>query len=51
MKNIIQFSVEKGQDGYYTASASDFAIITQAKNLEDLIKISAKQQNFILRKP
>ncbi|MEK7150308.1 MAG: hypothetical protein AAB736_01755 [Patescibacteria group bacterium] len=37
MKNIIQFSVEKGQDGYYTASASDFAIITQAKNLEDLI--------------
>lgn len=38
MKNIIQFSIEKGQDGYYTASANDFAIITQAKNLEDLMK-------------
>ena len=38
MKNIIQFSVEKGQDGYYTASASDFAIVTQAKNFEDLMK-------------
>lgn len=38
MKNIIQFSIEKGQDGCYTASANDFAIITQAKNLEDLMK-------------
>ncbi len=38
MKNIIQFSIEKGQDGYYTASASDFAIVTQAKNFEDLMK-------------
>lgn len=38
MKNIIQFSIEKGQDGYYTASANDFAIITQAKSLEDLMK-------------
>lgn len=38
MKNIIQFSIEKGQDGYYTASANDFAIVTQAKNLEDLMK-------------
>ncbi|OGJ05643.1 hypothetical protein A2456_03505 [Candidatus Nomurabacteria bacterium RIFOXYC2_FULL_36_19] len=36
MKNIIQFSIEKGQDGYYIASANDFAIFTQAKNLEDL---------------
>lgn len=36
MKNIIQFSIEKGQDGYYIATANDFAIITQAKNLEDL---------------
>jgi len=36
MKNIIQFSIEKGQDGYYVASANDFAIVTQAKNLEDL---------------
>lgn len=38
MKNIIQFSIEKGKDGYYTASANDFAIVTQAKNLEDLMK-------------
>lgn len=38
MKNIIHFSIEKGQDGYYTASANDFAIITQAKNLESLMK-------------
>ena len=37
MKNIIQFSIEKGKDGFYTASANDFAIITQAKNLEDLM--------------
>ena len=36
MKNIIQFSIEKGQDGYYVASANDFAIVTQAKSLEDL---------------
>ena len=38
MKNIIQFSIEKGQDGYYVASARDFAIVTQAKALEDLFK-------------
>ncbi len=38
MKNIIQFSVEKGQDGYYVASAMNYAIITHAKTLEDLIK-------------
>ena len=38
MKNIIQFSIGKGQDGYYTASANDFAIVTQAKNFEALIK-------------
>lgn len=36
MKNIIQFSIEKGQDGYYVASANDFAIVTQGKNLEEL---------------
>ena len=36
MKNIIQFSIEKGQDGYYVASANDFAVVTQAKNLEEL---------------
>jgi predicted RNase H-like HicB family nuclease len=37
MKNIIQFTVEKGQDGYYIASASDFAIVTQGKTLEELL--------------
>lgn len=36
MKNIIQFLIEKGQDGYYVASANDFAIVTQAKTLEEL---------------
>ncbi len=37
MKNIIHFSIEKGQDGYYVASARDFAIVTQAKDLDDLV--------------
>ncbi len=38
MKNIIQFSIEKGEDGYYTASARDFFIVTQAKSLDELVK-------------
>jgi len=38
MKNIIHFSIEKGQDGYYVASARDFAIVTQAKDIDKLIK-------------
>lgn len=38
MKNIIHFSIEKGQDGYYVASARDFSIVTQAKTLEELMK-------------
>jgi predicted RNase H-like HicB family nuclease len=36
MKNIIQFTIEKGQDGYYVASANDYAIVTQAKTMEEL---------------
>lgn len=36
MKNIIQFSIEEGQDGYFVAHALNYAIITQAKTLEDL---------------
>lgn len=36
MKNIIQFSIEEGQDGYYVASALNHAINTQAKTLEEL---------------
>ena len=38
MKNIIQFSIQKGLDGYYVASANDFAIVTQAKKLEELFE-------------
>jgi len=38
MKNIIQFSIEEGQDGYFVAHALNYAIITQAKTLEDLFK-------------
>ncbi|MEX2029166.1 MAG: type II toxin-antitoxin system HicB family antitoxin [Candidatus Paceibacterota bacterium] len=38
MKSIIQFSIEKGEDGYYTASARDFFIVTQGKSLDELIK-------------
>lgn len=37
MKNIIQFKVNKGLDGYYIASAIDFPIITQAKDLDELV--------------
>lgn len=37
MKNIILFSIEKGLDGFYVASAKDFSIVTQAKNFEELI--------------
>ena len=28
MKNVIQFLIEKGEDGYYVASAKDFSIFT-----------------------
>jgi len=38
MKNIIHFSIEKGENGYYVATARDFAIVTQAENLDELIK-------------
>lgn len=37
MKNIIYFKVDKGVDGYYVASAMDFPIVTQAKNLDELV--------------
>ena len=37
MKNIIYFKVNKGLDGYYVASAMDFPIVTQAKNLDELV--------------
>ena len=38
MSNVIQFTIEKDEDGYYVASAKDFAIVTQAKSLDELIK-------------
>jgi len=37
MKNIIQFSISKGMDGYYIAEAQGFPIFTQAKNLDELV--------------
>ena len=37
MNNIIYFKVNKGLDGYYVASAMDFPIITQAKDLDELV--------------
>lgn len=38
MKNIIQFSIEKGQDGYYVASAIGHFIVTQGGTFEELLK-------------
>jgi predicted RNase H-like HicB family nuclease len=48
MKNTIQFSIEKGEDEYYVASALDYAIITQAKTFEELIKniVEATELHF-----
>ena len=37
MKNIIHFSISK-EGKYYTASGVDFAIVTQAKTLDELAK-------------
>ena len=37
MKNIIQFSISKGEK-YYIAHAVDFPIFTQAKTLDELMK-------------
>ena len=37
MKNIIQFSISKGEK-FYIAHAIDFAIFTQAETLDQLIK-------------
>jgi len=37
MKNIIQFSISKGEK-YYIAHAVDFLIFTQAETLDELIK-------------
>lgn len=37
MKNIIQFSISKGEK-YYIAHAIDFPIFTQAKTLDKLME-------------
>ena len=37
MKNIIHFSISRDGE-YYIASAVDFAIVTQAKTLDELAK-------------
>ncbi|MFZ2205315.1 MAG: type II toxin-antitoxin system HicB family antitoxin [Minisyncoccia bacterium] len=37
MKNIIQFTIEKGEDGYYIASAIGHFIVTQGKTFEELL--------------
>ncbi len=36
MKNIIQFTIETGEDGYYIASAIGHFIVTQAKTFDEL---------------
>ena len=38
MKNIIQFTIEKGEDGYFVASAIGHFIVTQGITLDELIK-------------
>jgi len=38
IKNIIQFSIEEGQDGYYVGVARDFPIVTQGKTIDELVK-------------
>jgi len=38
MKNIIQFIISEGMDGYYVASATGFPIVTQGKTLDELTK-------------
>lgn len=38
MKNIIQFVISQGMDGYFVAKATDFPIFTQGKTLDELTK-------------
>ncbi len=37
MKNIIQFAIEKGLDGYYIASAVGYFIVTQGKTFDEVL--------------
>ncbi|MEK7564388.1 MAG: type II toxin-antitoxin system HicB family antitoxin [Patescibacteria group bacterium] len=38
MKNIIQFIISQGVDGYFVAKATDFPIFTQGKTLDEITK-------------
>jgi predicted RNase H-like HicB family nuclease len=38
MNKIITFKISKGEDGFYIAAANDFAIFTQGKTFEDLVR-------------
>lgn len=37
MNKIITFKIFKGEDGFYVATADDFAIYTQGKTFEELV--------------
>jgi predicted RNase H-like HicB family nuclease len=37
MSKIVLFRINKGEDGGYIASASDYAIVTQGKTFENLL--------------
>ena len=37
MSKIVLFKITKGEDGYYIASAHDYAMTTQAKTFESLL--------------
>lgn len=38
MSKIVLFKIKKGEDGYYIASANDYAIVTQSKTFEGLLE-------------
>jgi predicted RNase H-like HicB family nuclease len=38
MNRIINFTVSKGEDGFYIASADEEAIFTQGKTFEELVE-------------
>ncbi len=48
MKNIIQFIISQGMDGYYIASATALPIVTQGKTLDELTKNIAEATELYL---
>ncbi len=38
MNRIINFTITKGEDGFYVASADEEAIFTQGKTFEELVE-------------